>query len=169
MKNLLARLVKLFCPSLLLTLALACGHGCIRQPGLAEGPITPEQRDWVESLQRWHPGWEKPYVSPVRVTPVRQKRTRRSLERDIQEFPEYTAEPEEHGVDEIILVPVDDTEDSQEPRRYTVEKGDTLSRIALQFYGDSSEWKRIWKANTDILEAPDQLRPGMVLDIPTAQ
>ena len=52
---------------------------------------------------------------------------------------------------------------------YTVEKGDTLSAIARQFYGKASAWPQIFEANRDQLDDPDRIRPGQVLKIPPAQ
>ena len=49
-------------------------------------------------------------------------------------------------------------------RRYTVKAGDTLARIALKFYDDPGEWRRIARASD--LRDPRKLRPGMVLTIP---
>jgi nucleoid-associated protein YgaU len=51
---------------------------------------------------------------------------------------------------------------------YTVEKGDTLSHIAKQFYGKSSKWNAIFEANRDQLDDPDKIQPGQVLKIPAA-
>jgi nucleoid-associated protein YgaU len=49
---------------------------------------------------------------------------------------------------------------------YTVQKGDTLSHIAKQFYGKSSRWNAIFEANRDQLDDPDKIQPGQVLRIP---
>ena len=54
------------------------------------------------------------------------------------------------------------------PRTYTVEKGDTLSKIAKHHYGDANKWRKIFEANTDILKDPDRIFPGQVLKIPDA-
>ena len=54
------------------------------------------------------------------------------------------------------------------PRTYTVAKGDTLSKIAKQHYGDANKWKKIYDANRDILKDPDRIFPGQVLKIPDA-
>ena len=51
-------------------------------------------------------------------------------------------------------------------QHYTVEKGDTLSHIARQFYGKASRWHAIFDANRDQLDDPDRIRPGQVLVIP---
>ena len=49
---------------------------------------------------------------------------------------------------------------------YTVVKGDTLSKIAKQFYGNANKWRPIFEANTDQLDNPDRIKPGQVLKIP---
>ena len=49
---------------------------------------------------------------------------------------------------------------------HTVEKGDTLSAIAKQFYGKASQWNAIYEANRDQLDDPDKIFPGQVLKIP---
>ncbi|MDR6093035.1 LysM peptidoglycan-binding domain-containing protein [Stenotrophomonas sp. SORGH_AS_0321] len=49
---------------------------------------------------------------------------------------------------------------------YTVEKGDTLSKIAKQHLGDANAWKKIFDANRDQLDDPDRIQPGQVLKIP---
>jgi uncharacterized protein YidB (DUF937 family) len=51
-------------------------------------------------------------------------------------------------------------------RSYTVVSGDTLSKIAKQFYGDANSWKRIFDANREVLNNPDRIFPGQVLRIP---
>ena len=51
-------------------------------------------------------------------------------------------------------------------RTYTVIKGDSLSKIAKQFYGDANRWQRIFEANKDKIKDPDLIYPGQVLKIP---
>ena len=51
-------------------------------------------------------------------------------------------------------------------RVYVVQKGDSLSKIAKQFYGDTSEWRRIFDANRDRIKDPDMIQPGWSLKIP---
>ncbi len=50
--------------------------------------------------------------------------------------------------------------------QYTVESGDTLSSIAQQFYGDPEQWRRVFRANRNQIDDPDQISPGQVLRIP---
>jgi nucleoid-associated protein YgaU len=49
---------------------------------------------------------------------------------------------------------------------YTVVKGDSLSKIAKQVWGDASLWPRIYDANRTTIKDPDLIYPGQVLDIP---
>lgn len=49
---------------------------------------------------------------------------------------------------------------------YTVVKGDTLSKIAKQFYGDAGKYPQIFEANKPMLTHPDKIYPGQVLRIP---
>ena len=49
---------------------------------------------------------------------------------------------------------------------YTVQKGDSLSKIAKEFYGDAREWKKIYEANKERIKNPDLIQPGWVLTIP---
>lgn len=53
-------------------------------------------------------------------------------------------------------------------RTYTIAKGDSLSKIAKQFYGDARQWKKIHEANKDIIKNPDLIHPGQVITIPDA-
>ncbi len=54
----------------------------------------------------------------------------------------------------------------QNQRRYIVKSGDTLSRISRQFYGDASQYKKIFDANRDVLRDPNTIKPGQDLVIP---
>lgn len=51
---------------------------------------------------------------------------------------------------------------------YTVKPGDTLSKIARDHLGNGNLYMEIFNANTDVLENPDKLKPGMVLKLPVA-
>ena len=53
-------------------------------------------------------------------------------------------------------------------RTYTVVKGDSLSKIAKQFYGNANQWKKIYEANKDVIKNPDLIYPGQTFKIPDA-
>jgi nucleoid-associated protein YgaU len=55
-----------------------------------------------------------------------------------------------------------------EEQTYTVEAGDTLSKISKQFYGEASLYLSIFEANRNILKDPDKIQPGMQLRIPSS-
>lgn len=55
---------------------------------------------------------------------------------------------------------------SGEERMYMVVRGDTLSKIAQEFYGDAHKSQLIFEANQAILSHPDRIYPGLVLHIP---
>ena len=51
---------------------------------------------------------------------------------------------------------------------HTVQAGDSLSVIALRYYGDSTRWKAIYEANRSLMKSPDDLGIGVELRIPPA-
>lgn len=51
-------------------------------------------------------------------------------------------------------------------RTYTVQSGDSLSKIAKNFYGDPMKYMTIFEANTHILKDPNLIHPGQELIIP---
>jgi len=54
----------------------------------------------------------------------------------------------------------------QGARTYTVQSGDTLSKISKQFLGNANQYMKIFEANRDQLSDPNQIRPGQQLKIP---
>ena len=50
--------------------------------------------------------------------------------------------------------------------KYEVKSGDTLGKIAKEFYGDPMKYKDIFAMNTDILTNPDLIKVGQVLKMP---
>ncbi|MBK8620632.1 MAG: peptidoglycan-binding protein LysM [Saprospiraceae bacterium] len=49
---------------------------------------------------------------------------------------------------------------------YEVKKGDTLSKISKEYYGDMMKYNIIFEANKPMLTSPDLIYPGQVLRIP---
>ncbi|WP_162891807.1 LysM peptidoglycan-binding domain-containing protein [Profundibacter amoris] len=47
-----------------------------------------------------------------------------------------------------------------------VEQGDTLATYAAAFYGDSLRYRKIYNANTDVMESPNVLTVGDAIEIP---
>ena len=65
---------------------------------------------------------------------------------------------------------VDDQLEVEAPAKpaqyYKVKSGDSLSKIAKQFYGDPMKYPDIFEANQPMLKDPDKIYPGQVLRIP---
>jgi nucleoid-associated protein YgaU len=51
-------------------------------------------------------------------------------------------------------------------KSYTIAKGDTLSKIARDEYGDAKLWRKIFEHNKDVIKDPDKIFPGQVITLP---
>jgi nucleoid-associated protein YgaU len=58
------------------------------------------------------------------------------------------------------------TEPIKTTRFHIVRKGESLSSIAGQYYGTSSQWRKILTANQKALKDPNKIAPGTKLIIP---
>jgi LysM repeat protein len=56
---------------------------------------------------------------------------------------------------------------SSSPRTYTVKPGDTLSKIAKEFYGNPNDYMKIFEANRGQLTDPNKIQVGQQLKIPS--
>lgn len=77
-----------------------------------------------------------------------------------------TAEKVEKADFSGVSASVDTTAEKVGGETYTVQKGDSLSKIAKQELGDANAWKKIFDANKDVLDDPDKIFPGQVLKLP---
>ncbi|MEF9671761.1 LysM peptidoglycan-binding domain-containing protein [Pseudomonas sp. PCH446] len=73
-------------------------------------------------------------------------------------------QPDSH----VQAPPVEDPPASSEPLFgiYTVQPGDTLSKIAERELHDAGRWPEIAEANRATLPDPDKIKPGQQLKIP---
>jgi nucleoid-associated protein YgaU len=55
-----------------------------------------------------------------------------------------------------------------EGQEYTIQPGDTLSRLAGQFYGAVNKWPKIYEANTKTIKNPDYIYIGQKIVIPSS-
>lgn len=69
------------------------------------------------------------------------------------------------SIDDRISV-VTPTPAEPEAQMYTVQGGDSLSKIAKHFYGDPMKYNVIFEANQPMLKDPNLIYPGQVLRIP---
>lgn len=65
-----------------------------------------------------------------------------------------------------VVQPVTITPPEPEKQFYTVKKGDYLSKIAKEVYGNANKYNVIFEANRPMLKNPDLIYPGQVLVIP---
>lgn len=49
---------------------------------------------------------------------------------------------------------------------YTIQKGDSLSKIAKAHYGDAMKYKALFEENREVIKDPDLIYPGQVIRIP---
>ncbi len=68
--------------------------------------------------------------------------------------------------DNIVVIEPEPVEVEVEKQFYTVKKGDYLSKIAKEVYGDAMKYNIIFEANRPMLKDPDKIYPGQVLIIP---
>lgn len=72
------------------------------------------------------------------------------------------------SVEDLMQVTEPEPVTPPEPEKqfYTVQKGDTLSKIAKTAYGNANKYMPIFEANKPMLTHPDKIYPGQVLIIP---
>jgi len=70
-------------------------------------------------------------------------------------------------VDNQLEVEVPEAAEPEPQATYhTIEKGDTLSKISKEVYGDPMKYSVIFEANKPMLKDPNLIYPGQVLRIP---
>ena len=80
--------------------------------------------------------------------------------------PEPTPAPAPPVVAETVPVAPAAPQASSEGTPYTVKRGDSLSTIARDFYGNIRRWREIYDANRARIANPDVIAPGTELVIP---
>jgi len=81
-----------------------------------------------------------------------------------QEAPAQATRKTRSTRDEVRSVPNSAT--TSESGQYTVASGDTLSYLALKYYGDQYKWEKIYEANNSAMKNPHSLYVGQKLSIP---
>ncbi|KAB1160779.1 peptidoglycan-binding protein LysM [Tenacibaculum aiptasiae] len=68
--------------------------------------------------------------------------------------------------DNMTVAEVEEVEAAAMAQFHTVVSGDSLSKIAKEFYGNAMKYPVIFEANKPMLTHPDKIYPGQVLRIP---
>ncbi len=66
------------------------------------------------------------------------------------------------GVEQVV----DNLSIEIKPVFYTIQKGDSLSKVAQAQYGDPMKWKALFEANREVIKDPDLIYPGQQIRIP---
>lgn len=70
------------------------------------------------------------------------------------------------GVSQVDSSKLSVAQEAATARMYTVRKGDTLWKIAEEYYGKGADYPKIVAANNPPIVNPDLIQPGWVLRIP---
>ncbi len=70
------------------------------------------------------------------------------------------------GVSDVDVGSLDAPQPEANIEYYTIESGDTLSKIAKQYLGDAMAYTKIFEANREVIKDPDLIYPGQKIRIP---
>ena len=70
------------------------------------------------------------------------------------------------GVTDVDIAGLDSPSALENVHYYTVQSGDSLSKIAKEFLGDAMAYPKIFEANKEVIKDPDLIYPGQKIRIP---
>lgn len=70
------------------------------------------------------------------------------------------------GVEQVDVSAISAPAAIVEVEYYTIQKGDSLSKIAKKFYGNAMDYPKLFEANREVIKDPDLIYPGQVIRIP---
>ena len=70
------------------------------------------------------------------------------------------------GISEVQAEEVSAPEQTSEVQFYEIQKGDSLWKIAQNFYGNGNDYPKIFDANKEVIKDPDLIFPGQKIRIP---
>ncbi len=73
--------------------------------------------------------------------------------------------PQENTAEAVSSGPGPASQESGGTQSYTVQKYDTLMKIAFNTYGDVYKWKEIFESNKDKISDPNNIKVGTVLSV----
>jgi nucleoid-associated protein YgaU len=70
------------------------------------------------------------------------------------------------GVSQVEIASLNHPEEQEQVEYYIIQQGDTLSKIAQQFYGNANKYPRIFEANREVIKDANLIFPGQKIRIP---
>ena len=70
------------------------------------------------------------------------------------------------GVNQVVNNTNQQQLESEQVEYYLIQSGDTLSKIAKAYYGDSQAYNQIFEANREVIQDPDKIFVGQKIRIP---
>jgi len=70
------------------------------------------------------------------------------------------------GVEWVAADDLTFPQEVEEVEFYTVQSGDSLSKIAKHYYGNAMKYPALFEANREVIKNPDLIYPGQKLRIP---
>ena len=70
------------------------------------------------------------------------------------------------GVTEVTVNGMDAPTPADDVQYYTIESGDTLSKVAKEFYGNAMDYPKLVDANKEVIKDADLIYPGQKIRIP---
>jgi len=70
------------------------------------------------------------------------------------------------GIEEVHADEVTAPQQTYEVQYYEIQKGDSLWKVAKEFYGNGNDYTKIFEANKEVIKDPDLIFPGQKIRIP---
>ena len=70
------------------------------------------------------------------------------------------------GVTEVNVDGMDAPAPEPEVLYYTIEKGDSLWKVADKHYGNGNDYQKLFEANKEVIKDPDLIYPGQKIRVP---
>lgn len=70
------------------------------------------------------------------------------------------------GVTDVKIENLDAPEPAPEVEYYTIVRGDSLSKIAKNFYQNAMDYMKLFEANREVIQDPELIYPGQKIRIP---
>lgn len=97
--------------------------------------------------------------------PVKKKRLNAEEGKEVWDVQKTPSEPEQ-DVPADLSFSVSTTSEAPVSKTYTIQPGDSLSKIAKEQLGDAARWKEIFEANKDVIKDPNVIRVGQEITLP---